>query len=468
MKKLQATMTLTLPIIGLLIALQGGASAASGGGANIFVLKRAGGELVVERVPVAVNEDKVIQASGEVIDLIFPPGPGQSAGLVSPGDKRTLTVRNTGEGLCVETRSPDGSTRELPARALADLTKYDIRVNVTGGGGRAAFLILQNETVQTDVGPVANMFAGRLPAEMLENAYVVQTETYRHDAGPPVWGTVPLEIDRWPFVRVTMADGVESDFIVDIGAASTVIDGSLVPEGVEIAEASMVEYSAAGKRTLKYAPGGATGQVQTVIGHASLDRIRLGDLTIRDVTVDVMEKLPDLFGRPVGGIVGMDILRRCRRLELTLGGEKPAIEFGADPVESGDAVELPFAFASTHLVVEGEVNGTPVFFILDSGAPSTYLDGGAAGAAGVSGDASRADSARGLDEGRVSIAPGRIDVLTLGDRSFEDVPCWISALPAFDTIRNEDQHVGLLGNDFFAKLNGVRIDFERRTVSFVL
>jgi hypothetical protein len=80
----------------------------------------------------------------------------------------------------------------------------------------------------------------------------------------------------------------------------------------------------------------------------------------------------------------------------------------------------------------------------------------------------RGRTARGLDEGRVSIAPGRIEVLKLGDRSFEDVPCWISALPAFDTIRNEDQHVGLLGNDFFAKLNRVRIDFERRTVRFIL
>lgn len=455
-------------IVLLVMALLHAPSAALGDETNFFVLKLVDGELVIEAVPLAVNETKIVRASSEVIDVIFPPGPGQSAGLTSPQDGEMLVLHNTGEELTIEVRSPDGSTRELPARSLTDLPRYDVRVSVTGGGKRAAFLILQNETVRSDMGPVANMFAGRVPEAMLENAYVVQTETYLHEAGEPLLGAVPLEMDRWPIVRVALADGLEADFILDIGAAGTVVDQSILPDGVEITEASMVEYSAAGKRTLKYSPGGATGQVQTVVGHASLESISLGDVLVRDVTVDVMEKLPDFFGRPVDGILGMDVLRRCRHLTLMLGGESPGILFGSDAEDADDAIELPFTFVSTHLVVKGQVNDAPVFFILDSGAPSTLLDKAAAVAAGVPVDASRADSARGLDEGVVPMAQGRIDELVLGGRSFDDVPCHISALSAFNAVRGEGQHVGLLGNDFFARFTRIEVDFDGRTVRFVL
>jgi predicted aspartyl protease len=458
----------TTLVAALLVAALHVPSAALQGGTNIFVLKLVGQEFVIEAVPIAVNEVKVVQTSEEVLDVIFPPGPGQSAGLASPGDGRALVARNTGQEMRIEVRSPDGSTRELPARTLTDLAGYDVRVNVTGGRHRAAFLILQNETIQRDVGPVANMFSGRLPAEVLQSAYVVQTETYRHDAGPLVTGTVPLEIDRWPFVRVTLPDGAEADFVVDIGAATTTVDQSLLPDGVEITEASMVEYSAAGKRTLKYTPGGATGQVQTVVGHASLDSIALGELTVRDVTCDVLKELPGFFGRPVGGIIGMDVLRRCHHLALTLGTEQPGIHFGSHRAAVDDAIGLPFAFVSTHLVIEGAANGIPVFFILDSGAPSTFLDEAAAASAGVAGDASRADSARGLDEGSVSTTPALIGLLALGRMSFEDVPCRISSLSAFDPLRGDDQYAGLLGNDFFARFSSIEIDFDRRTVRFVL
>ncbi len=445
-------------------------SVALGEVTDVFVLKLVDGEFAVEAVPLAVNETRVFETSNEIIDVIFPPGPGQSAGLKSPQDGETLVLRNTGEELRLEARSPDGSTRGLPPRALTDLPRYDVRVSVTGGGKRAAFLILQNEIVRSDIGPVANMFAGRLPEAMLDNAYVVQTETYLHEAGAPVAGMVPLEIDRWPFVRVALADGLEADFIVDIGAAGTVVDQSILPDGTEITEASVVEYSAAGKRTLKYSPGGATGQVQTVLGHALLESIALGDVAVGDLGVDVMEKLPDFFGRPVGGILGMDVLRRCPHLTLTLGGGSPRITFGSDEEGggAGDAIELPFTFVNTHLVVEGQVNGTQVFFVLDSGAPSTYLDQAAALAAGVPVDASRADSARGLDEGVVPVNKGRIESLALGDRLFDGVPCQVSSLSAFDALRGEGQNVGLLGNDFFARFNRIEIDFDGRAVRFVL
>lgn len=397
-----------LSILAVLVALafRGIAAGQDPDSTNIFLLKRTLSGLEIDRQRIAAGEMKVIEAGDEVIDLIFPPGRGQSAALVERGGGRLLTVRHTGDELRVKVRAADGSERELPARPIDELGRFDVRVSVTGGGDRAAFLIERNQTVRRDVGPAPNMFAGRVPDGVLKSGWVVQTETYLHDPGAPVTGSVDLEMTRWPFVKVTLPDGTRTEFIVDIGAGTTIVDRSVLPAEVEIEEASMVEYSAAGKRTLKYAPGGATGAVETIVGHASLDGLRLGDVEIPGLTVDVMEKVPDFFGRPVGGILGMDVLRRTDRLALSLG-ESPRLEFGATAERAREAIELPFALVITHLVVEGAANGTPVFFILDTGAPSTFLDGAAARAADVMGDETEAGQARGLDEGRVTVTPGR-------------------------------------------------------------
>ncbi|MHC4947225.1 MAG: aspartyl protease family protein [Planctomycetota bacterium] len=440
--------------------------------ANLFVLRRNADGLTVEVVPIAPDETTVLRCTGQgegIIDLVFPPGPGQSAGIVTPGDGHTLVVRHAGDAIHVEARAADGSTRALPPRPLDDLARHDIRVSVTGGGERAAFLIEGHRAVRRDVGPVANMFAGRVPAAMLEQAYVVQTETFRRDAGPAVAGAVPLEVARWPFVAVTLPDGTRSDFIVDLGAATTTIDRGLLPAGTEIRPASMVEHSAAGTRTLKYAPGGATGSVQTVAGHATLDALRLGDLVVPGVIVTVLERMPDLFGRPVGGILGMDVMRRTDRLVLTLGGADPVLRFEADDGDGGGAaaVELPFAFVSTHLVVEAGVNGTPVFLILDTGAPTSFLDEDAAAAAGVEADERRRAEGHGLDEGTIEHAPAIIAELAVGGRLFESVDCRVAALAPFASLRGDGQHVGLMGTDFLARFDRVEIDFARRVVRLV-
>ncbi|MHC4080321.1 MAG: aspartyl protease family protein [Planctomycetota bacterium] len=449
-------------------------AAGADGSTNIFLLRQTDRGPVVDAVPIAANEMKAFHCNhgGQgPIDVIFPPSAGRSASLIQIGDGCTIVVRHTGAALQVESRAADGSRREYPPREIEDLARYDIRVNISGPEQRAAFVIEQYDRVRRDVGPVCNMFAGSLPPAMLANAIIVETDTYLHSAGPPVSGVVPLELDRWPFVKVTLPDGTTSDFIVDVGAASTVIDRSLLPEEIEIGAASVVEYSNAGKRTLKYAPGGATGQVQTVLGHVDLDHIRLGGLEVPDVALTVLEEVPDLFGRPVGGILGMDVLRRAEVLTLSRSKDKEnqwALAFGdSGGAKPMDAVEVPFALASTHLIIESACNGTPVFFVLDSGAPTTFLDAQAAGAVGVKGDESARDQAHGLDAGSVDMLPGVIETVTLDGRSFRNVECRIAALSAFNSLRAPQQHVGLLGVSFFSRFDRIEIDFVEHVVRFV-
>ncbi len=350
---------------------------------------------------------------------------------------------------------------------MASLERYNIRVSVTDSGGQAqAFLISRNGKVERDmVGPVVDLFSGKIP--LAEGDRVIYTETYPHDRGTPISGETPLRVERWPFVEVTLEDGRTGVFIVDIGAVTTVVDADFLPEGQEIEETQMTSYSSAGVKKLKYAPEGATGAVQTILGKALLPRFALDGLVFEDVTVDVMKGLSEVFKRPLAGILGLDMIARTRVLSLLLGGEQPSMTMSPEPLPmDGEFLELPMTIIRGHVVVDGMVGGARVSFILDTGAPESFLDALAADAAGVAVDASSGEDGGGLDGGRLSILDSEAAVLRLASTAFEDICFKVSAFPLFASLRGGGQNVGLLGVSFFARFDRVDIDFEDRVVRF--
>jgi predicted aspartyl protease len=129
--------------------------------------------------------------------------------------------------------------------------------------------------------------------------------------------------------------------------------------------------------------------------------------------------------------------------------------------------EVPFSFLGSHVVLTASADGVPVFFILDTGAPTSFLDEAAAAAARIAVDRSQQADGHGLDGGSVKHAPGTIGTLAFGGRAFADVPCRVAALAPFRSIRSEDQHAGLLGNDFLARFSRVDVDFARGVLQFV-
>lgn len=259
-----------------------------------FVLRRAKAGVGLERVDVAPGETKVFQAGpgSEIIDLVVPVGPGGSASLASAADRSALIVRCTDGALHVERRLKSGETSRLPAQEMSQLRGYDVRVNVTGGDGtRAAFLLRgYREAVRDSVAPIKNPFGEAVP--LGQDDFVVFTETTRRTVGPPAYGTAPLEVAGHLFVPASVADGSGGRLIVDLAASSTLVSRSFLPEGTEVDDALMVEYSAAGKRLLKYAPSGATGTVTSVVGQARLSELQVGGIRFTDVDVIVLEGLP--------------------------------------------------------------------------------------------------------------------------------------------------------------------------------
>lgn len=459
----------------LLISLGGTLAPAVGSEADacrVFVLKRVDQNYEIESFDLADNEMKVFpanQATG-IVEVILSVGYGTSGSMAKWSDGRMIAARCKGGELQVTEKNAAGKDWVRPARRSSDLARFDVRVSVTSAGGsKQAFLILQNkDVVKETVGPIVDIFGGRIP--MSEGDYTLCIDTYHHALGSHVQGEAPLEYDRWPLVTAKLPDGTEGVFIADIGAGTTVVSKKFLPLGTEIEKATMVQYSSAGKKMLRYAPGGATGAVDSVLGHANLKELRFGNIRFSDVNVDVMEEMPDIVGRPIAGILGMDLMRRCNVLTMSFrmdNGGAPSLSMGRSRMQSEtEALELPFTFVNSHLIVDGRLNDSLVHFIMDTGCPGIIMDTGAAKRIGVK-PVKKMRPGRGLDGGKAKFNLGSSVELVFGERSFGAVQPKISKLSCFTTLRTNGQNAGLLGNSFFSRFKQVEFDFERRIARFV-
>ena len=442
--------------------------AAAADGGWVFLLKATPAGMVVEKVLLPEGQTLVFQCTPEsgYVDVVLPVGPGGSANLAQTGAGRLLIARCQDGQIQVTERAGEKEWQR-PPRSARDLAEYDIRVCVTGADGRGwAFVISQYEEVTQDtIGPVVDLFAGRVP--LGPGDYVICTDTYSASAGLPATGAAPADYERYLFVRGRLPGGREGDFVLDLGAGQTVVAKAFLPADVEIREAGMVQYSAGQKEMLKYEPGGATGKVPGVLGHATLSRLVFGGIAFDDASVAVLPELPDVFGRPVVGILGIDLLRRAEVLRLVYPGDgRPGrLELRKQPSDAPNGgTVLPFSLVNLHVMVRALVNSVPVSLILDTGAPEPFLDAQAAKAAGVETQQGSAQDVRGLDAGSAQASQGVIREISLGARRDTNVSTRISALPVFDQFRAHGQAVGLLGNEFLAAVGGVEIDFGRQAL----
>src|SRR5262245_4747793 len=151
---------------------------------HLFLLKKAGSDLALERVPLANGEVKVFPVKVEApnIALILAiAGPGRSGDLVRLGDNHSLIAQCTQGELHIKFRRADGAEREWPARKMATLAQYDLRVNVTGKNLKKVFRVLHYDQVEVDEsGPVIDMFGGKVPVS--ENDYLLTVETHERAA----------------------------------------------------------------------------------------------------------------------------------------------------------------------------------------------------------------------------------------------------------------------------------------------
>jgi len=440
----------------------------------VFLLARGpdGASLRREIVPQGETRVWTTGAGSDLLDLVLPVGPGGSGSLLKHDETALSVVRCTEEGVSHRLRYPDGRQVERPVRALDDLRSQDIRVSVVEeGGARSAFVIEAYDRVTADDGgPVQNLLADAVT--LSPGDVVVTTDTYPRRVSARVAGVVELEVSGHLFARGSLPGHEAAWFLVDTGGAETLVTRSFLPGDVEVEPAHRVEYSARGRRELEYAPGGATGQVEGILGHATLPRLAFGTIELEDVQVAVAESLPDLFDRPVAGILGLDLLERGERLILRLPANARGVgelELTAIAPSEGiapDSFEIPFTVANRHLTVAGGLGDQVAHFVLDTGAPDVFVDRETARAAGLP-ERGGERRARGIDGGSVASSACEIPRLTLEGASFQSVPCRTGPLPVFASFRGAEQGIGLIGNSFLGRFEQVMIDFGRERIRFV-
>lgn len=442
---------------------------AAGRSVHVFVLTESLGRLDIERIE--IDDGEVITLGGdEVITVVIPLGVGQSGDLMKKEMRSgEITIRSAAGELHISKKQDDGREMSYPVVRIEDLPAYDIRVNVAGGDGtKKAFRISRYEDYETDDGPVIDMFAGMIPLE--EGDYSITLEISAAEAAASVSGETTIYYENgFILAEGALSDGRKGWFIVDFGASGTVVSKDFLPSYVDIEEVKGLEYSEKGRREVKSVMSGAGGAVTGFLGNASPGDLFIGDVRFPDVTVNVIESMPEFGSREIAGILGLDLMKRCDRIAFEYPRSGPGVMMmgSRHMISRTDAssAEVPFYLVAKHVFLDGEVNEVPVSFLFDTGARNSIISASKADEARLSEAASgQKGELRGLDDNPVESTAVMADRLRLGDWLHSDVRFLAADLSVFESMGLR-QGGGIIGNDFLDDYRLVELDFAREIIS---
>lgn len=429
---------------------------------DVFVLRKSGGALVLEKVTIADGSAKKWKLGEDgFIDVILPPGPGTSGNIVQAATAPTVEAASKGGVLTVVTVGGNGQRYERTAPSAEELAALDIRVSArTGGGESLGAFIRGYQTAERDaVGPVEDMFAGRVPLMPGDCTVCTNTFAARSSRGKAITGSAPVKLVNGHHLVECRIGGATGPMVVDLAAGTTIVARKSLPAGTEIHESVMTQRSPEGVRRLAEEVGGATSAARP-LGVATIPELSVGDIVFHDAEVMVMEELPPVDGGGIVGILGVDLLSRASGLSLPYGeaqGTAGSLKLGVAGTQG--ATVVPLSLVGTRAYCRGNVGATEVCFILDTGSPITILDEGAAKAAGIEA-ATDAGSVRGIGTEKASLRAGKAGTFSLGATEFADVPVRVGGLPLFASLRGTGP-VGILGNDVLGRFARIEVDFDR-------
>lgn len=430
---------------------------------HVFALVEEHGVVGLEAVALANHETKVLAGAG-VITIVAPVGPGTSGDLVQRSQATRMPIVRCEDGaLRIAFQAPDGTRREYPGVAMADLSQYDIRVNVSTTRDQRAFVIRGYETVEAADGPVLDMFAGRIPLQ--DGDYSITTETKARDARTAVTGFAPLTFDTLLFATGRFPDGSAAPVIVDLGAGGTVVARTFVPAGVTITPVEAVEYSADGARRQAGQMQGAGGAVGGFLGNATLPSLQIGDILFDRPVVRVLDELPRIVGREVGAILGLDLIRQGGIVAIGYGIDgAPYLELSSARSPAAEVAALPFSIAANHIFIDGRINAVPVTFMLDTGARGSIASRELAERAGLAPIPGKTAQLRGLDGRPMDVELAMADSVRLAEHAFGTVRFHVADLAALASLGLRAGAAGVIGNDFLQQFARIELDFDRRTI----
>ncbi|MEM9491313.1 MAG: aspartyl protease family protein [Myxococcota bacterium] len=249
-------------------------------------------------------------------------------------------------------------------------------------------------------------------------------------------------------LSVAGEDGQSMDFVLDSGASSSVIS-TATRDRLGLPEANSAPGFAAGA-------GGSLSNVTL----ATVPRLAVGDLELRNHTVAVMDKIMPGSVEDVDGVLGQNFFAACEveldfargRVKLYDPGTLDADKLIARGMVEVEMRRLPVGLVTLEAdLVVGSAAGQPVSAILDLGAQATIINRQAAALAGIQlpEGASQPSTkiARGVDDRGTPCYGRRIEGLRIGDIEFGARAIQVCDLPVFNLVGLGDSPAMLLGFD---------------------
>jgi hypothetical protein len=272
---------------------------------------------------------------------------------------------------------------------------------------------------------------------------------------PPYQGLPDREVvvpfvrrDPLPVVHVRVNGGPELNFILDTGAADTIIDPELAAQiGVKPYGADLATFA-----------GGKTAQLPSGV----VDSLGLGAMTLRRVPVVILDTSHfsgAAGGLKVSGVLGVGLLSQFLSTIDYPGNRLVLRPKGAPPARSAKARSLPMWLAGDHYILtEGALNGVPELSLVDTGlagagctAPQSSLD-----AAKVT---STQPSGTGQGGGGTATMQPFVATVSLGLLTAKNVPCLAGPFPP-SIEHGLGTRIGLLVSHAFLSPYAVTFDFR--------
>lgn len=135
-------------------------------------------------------------------------------------------------------------------------------------------------------------------------------------------------------------------------------------------------------------------------------------------------------------------------------------------------IDIPFVVKETedgsfHPIVQAEIDGQPIFLIIDTGASRTVLDKSLVNSYAVSENINQEAFAAGINAQKLEVEQAIVPLLKIGGIVFSDFSVFCTDLKPVSALFEEMSQTpidGLLGCDFFHS-NNATINFYKKVIT---
>jgi predicted aspartyl protease len=258
-----------------------------------------------------------------------------------------------------------------------------------------------------------------------------------------------LRTDPLPILAITLPDGKRHHFVLDTGAAETIIDPSLAG-ALHIAEDPMLQTGTfAGGKTAPFATG--------MLASLTLGPVTLSHLPVQVLSTNSFKAAVD--DASIEGVLGVDVLRHFS-VTIDYPGGALLLDRPGAPLPP-NATTMPMWIAGDHFILAaGALNGAPQLALIDTG-----LAGGGCTAPESTLKAASVALTIGTETGYGAGGPVAARAFTarsisLGPITRPDIPCFAGVFPpSLETATGA--RIGLLISHDFLRPYRVHLNFQQ-------